>query len=137
MDTSQEYQQVLKKIQGNKALSYRDIAVAVANDPDTLLKYLSDNDPIQCYRLLHQSDSAMVIGQNANFTPDKARVDGEFKLLLIKKDYNTLNQVVSNFVVNPSAQNWTTNQNVIKNLQDIGVLMAVNNGYALTTRFNG
>ncbi len=136
MDTSLEYNNVLAKGKVKAPVTYREVAVAIANHDETALKYIADNDPIQVYALLHQSDSPLEIGKNAKFIPNKERVEGELKLLLIKKDFDTLNDILSKFIVNTNTQNYTTNQQIMKSLEDIGALSFVGGKYIINARLS-
>jgi len=122
MDTSREYQKVLDKHQKKIPVSYREVAVCIANHPETLLKYISDNDYVQVYRLLHESTAPMVIGKNATFTPDKKRVEGELKSLYMRKDFDTLNTILDHFVVNVQTNNYTSNPELIQRMREIELL---------------
>ena len=136
MDTSSEYNTVLQKKQMNAPVSYREIAVAIANHEETLLQFLADNDPNQVYALLHRSDSPMTVGENATFIPDKKRVEGELKSLFVKKDFATLNDIVDNFRINTSAKNYTANANVISSLCDIDAITMTPTGYRFNLTFS-
>lgn len=128
MDTSREFQNVLNKKQNGMPISYRDAAVVIGNDPETLLKYMVDNDYVQVHKLLHYSDSKVLIGKNAKFTPNKKAVSAQLATLLIRKNWKVLNQLVDNFVVNLTTDNYTTNPQLIRALQDIQVLAVTENG---------
>lgn len=135
MDTSKEFRQILEKKQTGSPINVREAAVAIANDEETLLKYMADNDPSQLYRLLHQSEAEMFIGKNAAFIPDKKRVEGELKLLLVKKDFKTLNDVVSAFRIDRDTMNYTNDSKLIKALEDIKAINFENGTYAFNVRF--
>ncbi len=120
MDTSREFAHVIEKSKIGAPVTYREVAVTIANDEKSLLKFIADNDPVQVYGLLHRSDAAMTIGKNANFLPDAERVKGELALLLAKKDFATLNDILAHFKVNNTAKNYTSNQKVLASLSDIG-----------------
>lgn len=128
MDTSREFQNVLNKKQNGMQISYRDAAVVIGNDPETLLKYMVDNDYVQVHKLLHYSDSNVLIGKNAKFNPNKKAVSAQVLTLLIRKNWKVLNQLVDNFVVNLTTDNYTTNPQLIRALQDIQVLSVTENG---------
>ncbi len=134
MDTNQlDYSKSELETLGNKMKSFspvthREAALAISNDEESFLKFIADNDPAQAYRLLHESPAPLVVGETASFVPDKARVEGEFKLLLVKKDWNTLNHVISRFVVNTNAKNYTGNMQLIKSLQDLKVILPTEKG---------
>lgn len=129
MDTSREFQQVLEKQKKQIPITYRDAAIAIGNDTATLLKYLCDNDYTQVHKLLHLSDSAMVMGKNAPFAPDKKRVEAELRTLLIRKQWKPLNQVVDHFVINLQTDNYTTNQELLQCMLDIHIITSTQHGY--------
>lgn len=135
MDTSIEFQKVLEKRKTFAPITYREAAVAIANDEQTVLKFMADNDYAQVYRLLHMNDSALVVGENAPFTPSKERVEGELALLLMKGDQKTLDDVISKFVLKPDTTGYTSNQKIIDSLKDIGALVYGDKGYMFTLRF--
>lgn len=136
MDTSQEYKSLLEKKARGIPVTVRDIAVAIGNDKETLLKYMADNDFMQVYKLLHLSDSPMIIGANAAFVPSKKKVETELKSLLIRKNYKVLNQIIDHFVVNMKAGNYTSNQELIRALCDIQVLKSAPEGYEFNVNFS-
>lgn len=129
MDTRSEFEAVLEKKKKGIPVTMREIAVCIGNDPHTLLKYMVDNDYAQVHKLLHLSDSRMVIGKNASFKPDKRRVEGELRSLLTRQQWDTLNQVTDHFVINISADNYTSNPELIQKLADIKVVHMTENGY--------
>lgn len=131
-----EYQIVRAKNTMNKPLSYRELAILIACEEPRLLKFIADNDPIQAYKLLHISDAPMVIGHNADFAPNAKRVDAEFYNLLKKKDWNTLNQIISAFRVNMNVNNYSTNQNILRELRNMGALVMTPNGEKFNLQFN-
>ena len=136
MDTSVEFQRVLDKKAKGIPVTIREVAVCIGNDPHTLLKYMTDNDYTQVHKLLHLSDSKLVIGKNAGFRPDKKRVEGELASLLVRKDWNTLNQIVDNFVVNLTTDNYTSKPELIQALTDIQVLSNTENGLEFNVVFS-
>lgn len=107
----------------------REVAICIGNDVPTLLKYMTDNDYVQVHKLLHLSDSSMVIGRNASFKPDKKRVEGELASLLTRKQWNTLNQVTDFFVINMATDNYTSVPELVQALVDIHVVHSTENGY--------
>lgn len=135
MDSSIEFKEVLRKQATGTPVSYREVAVAIANDEHTLLQFIADNDPVQAYNLLHHSDAALVIGENAKFKPDAKRVAGEFNLLLAKKDLPVLQSIIDEYVIKPDTANYTSNQKVIDSLCDIGAISATDEGYKFNIQF--
>lgn len=138
MDTSvfgSEAKILEQKIRQHAPVTYREVALVIATHEQTLLKFLADNDPAQVYRLLHESDSSMVIGNGASFIPNKKRVEGELKLLVVKKDYAVLNDIISKFKINRSAQNITGNTRILKELQNIGAIKETDGGLVFTVKF--
>ncbi len=129
MTMNPELVTLAQKIKTKSPVTMREVALTIVNDEETLLKYIADNDPVQAYRLLHESDAPMVVGVNANFVPNTNRVEGEFKLLLVKKDFKTINQVVSKFVINMKAKNYTTNSQLLKAMEDMKAIRSTNDGY--------
>lgn len=129
MDTSREFEAALQKRAKGIPVTMREIAVLIGNDPATLLKYMVDNDYIQVHKLLHLSNSNMVIGKNASFKPDRKRVEGELASLLTRKQWDTLNQVTDYFVINENADNYTSTPELIQKLCDIQVVHSTENGY--------
>jgi len=136
MDTSRELQTVLEKRNLNAPVTYREVAVAIANDEPSLLKFIADNDPVQVYGLLHSSDSAMIIGKNAKFIPDASRVEGELNLLLIKKDFKSLNYILENFKINNTARNYTASKKILDSLADINAISFANGNYKFNLRLS-
>lgn len=116
-----------KKINSHSPLTYREVALMIGNHEETLLKFLSDNDYQQLYSLVHHSDAPMTVGNGASFVPNKARVEGELKLLLDKKDFATLNDIVSKFRLSPSV-NYTGNSQLISEMVNAGLLKTDNTG---------
>lgn len=129
MDNSYSYQNVLKKIKDGVPVDWNDVACVVGNNEDDLMRYISDNDYKQVYKLLHQSDANLVIGKNASFIPNIDRTKGELKLLLAKKDYSTLNDVLENFVINTSSDTWTSDLGMLNALISQGIIYDSGNGY--------
>lgn len=134
MDTSVEYKAVLEKQKLGAPVNVRDVAVAIANHDQTLLKFLADNDYKQVYRLLHESDNPMLIGVNAGFMPNKKRVEGELGLLIAKSDADTLNKILSEFVVNTNANNYTTDQQLLTSLREIEAIKSTSLGNQIAIR---
>lgn len=122
MDTSREFQKVLDKQSQGLPVTMRDVAVVIANDPETLLRYMVDNDYVQVHKLLHLSDAPMLMGKNASFRPDKKRVAGELKSLLTRNNFKVLNQVTDFFVINTDTDNYTSNPELIQKLCDVGAV---------------
>lgn len=136
MDTSTEFQEVLRKQKAGIPVSYREVAVIIANDEHSFLQFLADNDFPQVYRLLHhEPDSQLVVGETAKFSPDKKRVEGELRLLLDKKDNQTINSVIDKFVFNPNTRNVTSNAKVLECLRDIEAIKATPEGNVFNVRF--
>lgn len=129
MDTSSEFERVKAKQKVGAPVSAREVAVIYANDDRSLLDFLVENDYVQVYSLLHQSDATMEIGKNANFVPDRSRVVGELNSLLVKKDFSILNDIIRNFRINMAAGNKTSNPKVIESLSDIGAISMTDTGY--------
>ena len=137
MDTTAEYNVVLQKKQLGAPVSWREVAVAIANHEETLLEYMCDNDYAQVYRLLHHSDAPMYIGQNkAKFFPQPGRCQGELKSLLEKKDFRTLNDIIAHYRINLQAGNITSNNNLIEKLKDINAISMKEGGYGFNLQFN-
>lgn len=136
MDTSREFQTAIEKKSKGIPVTIRDVAVLIGNDKATLLKYMVDNDFVQVHKLLHLSDSTMMIGKNARFTPDKKRVEGELNSLLTRKQWKTLNQVIDHFVVNLATDNYTASLDLIRALCDIQILTCTENGYEFQVEFS-
>lgn len=134
MDTSVEFKRVLEKQKVGAPVNVREVAVAIANDPRSLFEYIANNDYKQAYRLLHESENAMQIGQNAGFFPDKKRVEGELGLLIAKSDSAVLNQILNGFVINPATNNWTTNSELLASLTDIEAIKASPDGYKFSIK---
>lgn len=133
---SKEFQEFLDKKASGTPLNLRDIASAVGEDEQTLLKFMVDNDYEQVWRLLHMSDAPLVIGKTATFVPNKARAEGEIHLLFVKKDFNTLNQVITQFVLKPNTNNWTSDQALLQCLEDNGTIKPTQSGYMFNVTFN-
>lgn len=130
-EISTDFATVLRKIKTGEPGNFRDMAVAISEDPTghTLLQFMVDNDYTQVYSLLHHNDNApMVIGKNAPFTPDKTRVEGELFMLAEKQDFNTLNQIISDFVLNPTTPNYTTNPKLLTSLTGMQSIQGNNAG---------
>ncbi|HYD20024.1 MAG TPA: hypothetical protein VEB40_01015 [Flavipsychrobacter sp.] len=120
MDTSAEFAQVVKKKQLKAPVSYRDVAVVIANSEPDLVDYLVANDPDQVYSLLNRApDHGLVIGENAGFIPSADRAKAELLAALATKDYRTANYVLRNFKINMRAGNWTVHPKIIESLKDI------------------
>jgi hypothetical protein len=131
-----EFQSLLQKKQKNAPITLREAALVIANDEETLLKFMVDNDLAQVHRLLHMSDAPLVVGETASFVPNKARVEGELNLLLTKKEWDTLNQIASQFVWNPKSDNYTTNKGIVASLQDMKVLTCNDAGCKLNVKLS-
>lgn len=130
------FDEVMVKVKQFSPVDIQDISTIIANHEESLLKFMADNDYIQVYKALHESDSPLVIGENASFTPDRARVEGELEMLLAKKDYKTLNEIISKFIVNPNTVNWTTDRALLACLNDDGVLKATDDGYKFNVKLS-
>lgn len=124
-----EVQTLLQKIKQNAPVTIREVALVIANHEESLLKFICDNDPVQVHKLLHESGAPLLIGKNASFVPNYKRCSGELKLLLGKRDYVVLNQVVSGFVLNLNIDNYTTNPGLLKELEIMKVIVPTANGY--------
>lgn len=135
MTLQDEFKAVLSKQKTGSPVSYRDVAVAIACDEQTLLKFLTDNDYVQVYKLLHQTNAPLSIGNNAGFIPNKKRAESELHLLQVKNDTTAINDIVSNFRINLNTENYTTQQDIINNLSGMGVITMTDTGYKFNLKF--
>lgn len=123
MDTSEDFKAVIAKGQAGTPVTTRDIAVAIANDNQSLASYLVWNDLAQLYKLINQSEANMVIGDNAGFIPDADRAAAEMHALIERSDWKDLNYILSNFKINLEAHNWTSHNDLLEELKAIGAII--------------
>lgn len=141
MNTQQDYQYFLQKKAKGLPMSVRDIAVRIDNEPEHILGFICDNDAAQVHALLHHSDAPGRIGQGMSFTPDGKKCFGELKLLLAKRYFNTINDVLKNFRINMNAKNYTGSRELLRELELIQEIREFpasvlgRSGYGFTKKF--
>lgn len=136
MDDNYSYQNVLKKVNDFVPVDWDDIAVLISNNDEELLRYVAKNDYKQVYKLLHSGKSNLEVGKNASFIPSFERVSGELKLLLVKKDFGTLNELLKNFVIDSKANNYTADLRLLKALESQGTISSTDKGYILNVQIS-
>ncbi len=125
MPNSTELYKTLKRKQAvNAPVNIRDLAVRIDNEEDALFDYILKNDPEQVNKLLHESDAPFFIGQNASFIPSPQRMLGELKQLQIKKDFPTLNKIISGFRIymKPDKNKWTASPDFIRAMESLSMI---------------
>jgi len=123
-----QYQRFLAKKDSGSPMHYEDLAARIDNEEEALLDYLIQNDFPQMWKLLHASNSPDSIGNGLGFTPDKKRLEGELKLLLVKRDYDTLNDIISNFKINLRTQNFTVDPSLIREMENLQTIVVGQDG---------
>ncbi len=127
-----QYDRFLAKQRSGSPMDFGDLAARLDNEEEPLLHYMVENDFPQLWRLLHHSDAPGTIGQGMTFTPDKNKAEGELKLLLVKRDFTTLNDIIKHFRINLNAKNFTANPELIRHMELLQTIAMDKNGY----RFN-
>ena len=124
-----QYQRFLAKKESGSPMGYEDLASRLDNEEEALLDFMVENDFPQMWKLLHASGSPDSIGSGLGFTPDKKRLGGELKLLLIKRDYKTLNDIISNFKINLRTQNYTVDPSLIREMENLQTITVGEDGF--------
>lgn len=131
-----QYQRFLAKQASGSPVTIGDLAARLDNEEEALLHYITENDFPQLWRLLHHSDAPGTIGQGMSFTPDKNKAQGELKLLLVKRDFNTLNDILKHFRVNMNTKNYTTNPELIREMELLQTIVMDKDGkYKFNVQF--
>lgn len=110
-----------------------DIAARLDNEAEAILHWMVLNDLPQVWMLLHRSDAPAFIGETMAFAPNAKRAEAELKLLLVKKDYKVLNDIIGAFRVNMGANNETTHPDLIRQMELLQTLLSADGSY----RING
>lgn len=134
MDTRAEFQRVLQKKSLNAPVNIRDIAVVIANSPEDLLDYMVNNDPAQVWKLLNDSPAPSYIGDNMKFKPDAQRARAELQQLLIRKDWKDIAWIIERFRINTNTRNYTTDADLLSQLESIGEISIKDGGYAINLK---
>lgn len=123
-----KYDRFLAKQRAGSPVDFGDLAARLDNEEEALLHYMVENDFVQLHKLLHHSDAPGTIGQGMSFTPDKSKAEGELKLLLVKRDFDTLNSILNRFRINMNTRNYTTNPNLIREMELLQTIVMGNDG---------
>lgn len=124
-----QYEKFLAKQASGSPVSWGDVAARLDNEEEAMLHYMVENDLNQVWRLLHQSDTPSSIGRGMSFAPDRSRAEGELKLLLVKQDNKTLAPIVEAFRINMNANNYTTNADLIRQMELLQTISMKDGGY--------
>jgi hypothetical protein len=135
-NTQGQYERFLAKKRNGSPMTWPDLAARIDNEEEPLLHYMVENDFPQLWRLLHQSDAPGTIGQGMTFTPNKQRAEGELKLLLVKRDFNTLNDIIKHFRINMNTKNYTTNPDLIRTMEQFQTIVMDKNGYKFNVKIS-
>ena len=122
------YENFLAKQRSGSPVNMRDLAARLDNEESVLLKFMVDNDLDQLWSLLHKSDAPGTIGRGMSFTPNRNKAEGELGLLLAKKDYATLNDIIVNFRLNRGTRNYTNHPDLLREMENFQTIVVRENG---------
>lgn len=127
-NSTEAYKTFLAKKESKTPIDFADLAARIDNEKPALFAFLIENDFVQVHRLLHKSDAPGTIGQGMAFTPNRKNVEGKIDLLLIKKDYRTLNDILRNFVINERVSNFTSNPQLLEQMEMLQTIVRGSDG---------
>lgn len=131
-----QYDRFLAKQKAGSPVTWEDVAARIDNEHDALFSFLVENDFPQVHKLLHHSDAPGTIGRGMSFTPDKKKSMGELKLLDIKRDYGTINDILKHFRINMQTKNKTTNPDLLRALENLQTIVMRTDGYGLNVKLS-
>lgn len=102
----------------NAHITPEERAAFLAKHPKALVCYTVDNNPANANNTLrHEKGFEML-----PYAPDKKQILAQITLHISKDDLQPMNDVINGFKFNQSANNWTTEPNLVAALREQKVI---------------
>lgn len=112
-----DHKDIVWRMKNGAHVTGAEKASLIAKFPQCFVMYAINNNLANVNDTLRHEN-----GFNLPFTPDKKQIEAQADLLFAKGHEGALQDVMNKFVFNPSANNWTTDPELVSALKKLKVL---------------